>query len=76
MRPMNVAENTAPLLLLPAPQEESSCIRNCIPGATSMDMEPIHGTGTVGLQEMPRHVPGSGILQIVTHKSLPGILLT
>jgi hypothetical protein len=76
IRPMNVAENTAPLLLLPAPQEDSSRIRGCILGATSMDVGLIHRTGADGLQDMPRHVPGSRLRQIVTYTPLPGIILT
>src|SRR5258706_7250158 len=72
-RPMNVAENPAPPLLPPALQEKSSHICNCIPAATSMDVEPIYG---IGLQEMSRHVTGSRLRQTITHTSPPGVLLT
>src|SRR5258706_12368344 len=75
-RPMNVAENPAPPLLPPALQEKSSHIRNCIPAATSMDVELVYRTGAAGFQEMPRHLTGSRLRQTITHTSLPGVLLT
>ena len=73
---MNAAENPDPLLLPPTLQGESNYIRNCIPAATSMGVEPIHETGEVGLPEISRHVPGSRLRQTITHTFLPGVPLT
>jgi hypothetical protein len=74
LRPNNVAENLTPQSLPPALHGQHGHIHNSIPEATSTDEGLIHGTRTVGLREMPRHVPGSRLRRTVTYTSLPGIL--
>ena len=62
LHPLNVVNNPAPLPLPAALQEPHDYLHSHTPEVTSIDVRPtrVHGSGAVGLLEIPRHVPGSG----------------